>query len=84
LEVRPEGAQLSRIAALATRAGVDSAIPLREMHEQFCLFTHADHYRHGDGGVLSEPAGFGQEKLFQLLDRRVGFQEWRRSRRPGA
>ncbi|HEU0010854.1 MAG TPA: hypothetical protein VFT34_13640 [Verrucomicrobiae bacterium] len=63
---------------------MDSAIPLREMHEQFYLFTHADHDRHGDGGVLSKPSGFGQEKLFQLLDRRVGFHERRRSRRPGA
>ena len=75
--------QVLRVAPLATHAGVDAAIPLSKMHEQFCPLIEADHDGHEDGRVLSEPGGFGQQQLLELLDDRVDFHERRRGRIPG-
>ena len=79
-EGRPEGVQILGIATLATRAGMDSAIPLRKMNEQLRPFIDRDHDGHGDGGVLSEPCGFGQQQQLELFKGRTEFparQHWR-------
>jgi len=78
----PERIQMPGIPPLATRAGVDTAIPLRKMHEQFRPLIQADHDGHKDGCVLAKPIGFRQQKLLELLDDRFGFHRRRRWRPP--
>ena len=73
----PEGIQVLCIATFATGAGVDAAIPLCKVHEQFRSFIDADNDGHGDGGVLPEPVGFGQEYLLELFDSWIDFHEQR-------
>lgn len=68
----PEGIQLFGVAPFTTCTGVNAAVPLRKVHEQFRAFIDADHDGHGDRRVLAESVGFGQEQLFELLDGRIG------------